>query len=79
MPFGFFAFAVFNQGSMNLPSEVGIRSRSVMIGVGGFCCYWMFCTCSRICSIKTFSSIEAREVSAHTALAPRVLASRLSS
>ncbi len=41
--------------------------------------YSTFCTCSRICSINTFNSTEARVVSTSTDLAPKVFASRCSS
>lgn len=39
----------------------------------------MFCTCSRICSMSTFSSTEVWDSSRETDLEPRVLASRCSS
>ena len=41
--------------------------------------YSIFCTCSRICSINTFSSTEAAVVSASADLELRVFASRLNS
>src|SRR5487761_1915086 len=39
----------------------------------------MFWTCSRICSMSTFMSMEVRETSLETDFDPRVLASRCSS
>jgi hypothetical protein len=38
-----------------------------------------FCTCSRICSISSFSSTDARDTSSPADLEPSVLASRLNS